>query len=100
MIDDGENAVISSALQQSCDQVHGDLGKGGHIVGYHDLVEWDTGLVGKVLVLLAHCTPFHILLNPCSSSRPTEPFKNLPYYFITAWVSGQSIVVCMHDLPL
>ena len=38
MVYDGEDAVVPLALGQSHDQVHGHLGKRGHIVGYHDFV--------------------------------------------------------------
>jgi len=86
MVNDGEDAVISSTPWQSSDQVYGYLRERGHVTGYSDLIEWYAGSMCEVLVLLADCAPLDIFLNPCSPSRPTEVFEDLSYCFVVSQV--------------
>src|SRR6266851_4953393 len=97
MINNGQDAVVSSAPGESRDQVHSNLGKGWHIVGYRDFVLGDLYLVREVLVLLTGRASFHILLDPRASAWPAELVQDFPGRLVLPQVHRQPIVVGVHD---
>ncbi len=74
MVNNGEDAVISSTLWEPCDQVHGYLGERQGIVWDGDLIQGYAGLMCEVLVLLTYSTALNVLLNPSLCSQPVESF--------------------------
>ena len=97
MVDDSQYAVVSSALRESHDQVHGYLGEWGVIVGYRDLVQGSLGSVREVFVLLTGRASFDVLRDSGLPPRPTETVEDFPDGFVPPGVTRQSVVVRVHD---
>src|SRR6266851_3242 len=88
---------MASAFRESSDQVHGHLGEWGVVIRYRDFVQGGLRFVCEIFVLLTDRAPLYVLLDPGSSSWPTEAVEDLPGGFVSAQVSHQPIVVGMHD---
>jgi len=70
MIHNGEHTIIASALRETSDQVHCNLGERWGIGWDGYLVERGVCLMGEVFVLLADHTSLHILFDLLSHARP------------------------------
>ena len=70
MVDYGEDGVVSMAVGELCDEIHGyDL----EWLGCRrdvDFVRWGNGLVCKCLILLAFGASFDIVFDPFGHSGP------------------------------
>ena len=96
IVNDGEDAVISSALRQSSDQVQGYLCEWRSVDRDVYLEQGNAGAISEVFVLLAGRTPLYILLYPLLCPWPVESFHYLPHHLVLARVTTQSIMVGVH----
>src|SRR5216683_150020 len=99
MVDDGQYAVISPALRESRDQVHGYLSKRGVVIWYRDFVQRCLCLVRQVLVLLTDCAPLYVMFDPGAPSRPTEALEYFPGGLVLPRVGCQPVMIGVHNTP-
>jgi hypothetical protein len=72
VVNDGENAIISSTFGQAGNEVHCYLSEWQGVIWYHDFVQRSFRLVGEILVLLAGCAASHVLFDPLSPAWPVK----------------------------
>jgi hypothetical protein len=77
MVNYGENGVFVTYFWEACDQAHQYLLEWASVYWGVNLVEGNLGAVDKDFILLASCTPFHILSDPMAHSWPREAVLGL-----------------------
>jgi hypothetical protein len=70
MIDNREDGVVPLTFGERRDQVHGYDLERKCLWGNWDFVYGDSSAVRECLVLLAHCTPLHIICDPLIHAWP------------------------------
>jgi len=93
MINDSENSIFPSYLGKTRDQVHGNLLEWKGVLRGGDVIQGDSGLMRKVFVLLARCTPCDIIGDPGFHSFPDQTILGLSKGLIPSRMSCGGVVV-------
>src|SRR5258708_7288365 len=64
MINDNEDGIFSPYMWESRNEIHCNLLEGKGVFQGSDMVERDSRLMSKVLILLAYCTSSNIIGDP------------------------------------
>ena len=97
MIDDGEDAIVSSTHGKARDQIHCYLCERRGIFGDGDFVSGDACSVGEVLVLLTLCAPLDVCFDPGLHSRPVVQGGYFSEGLVSPRVPAVTIVIMVED---
>src|SRR6266403_5422587 len=84
---------MSVLLQESCDEVHGDLLEGKSAFFGRNTVKWYSLSVSHDFVLLAGCAAFYVVCDPLPHPCPWQDFRSFLDRFISSGMSCGGVVM-------